>query len=110
MTNILKYRKLTRWFGEPGDPPPSPPPAVPPVSPPPPPPPPMLTQDQVNALIAKERRETTQKMQAEIDKLKANGGNAAQLEETIKQLNNSLLSESERAKQQADELKKGYER
>lgn len=85
-------------------------PVVPPVSPPPPPPatPPVgkvFTQDEVNAMMADHKRN----LQAKIAELSKTAGNAEQMAQKVKELNNTLLTKEELAKQEADALKSDYE-
>lgn len=108
--SIPKYR-LTHWFGEPGDPPPPP---APPVPPPPPPPPAdkLFTQAEVDRIVGYERRtlnKTLAETQAELEKVKAAGGNVQGLQQKVTELQNSLLSVEERKKQEEEQLKTTYE-
>lgn len=64
----------------------------------------LFTQDQVNAILAADRR----KLHAELEKIKGAGDPVA-LNEKVQELSNALLTKEELAKQQAEEAKTKYE-
>ncbi|TXH08447.1 MAG: hypothetical protein E6R03_18200 [Hyphomicrobiaceae bacterium] len=95
------------------DDPPAVPPVVPPVVPPPPPTPQTFTQEQVNAMLAKNKRELQTKneeLATQLEALKQKTGlseqEKADLESRIEQLRTEHLSESQQLQRKAAELEK----
>lgn len=105
------FRKTGILFNEPGDPPP-----VPPVSPPPPPPAQVFTQEQVNKLLAENKR-TLQAQNAEyakqLEELKQSSNLSAtekeELAARIEQLSQQHMTEKEKTQHEIDKAKKKYE-
>jgi len=94
----------------------TPPPPATPSSPPPPPPPKTFTQEQLNTLLAQERRNEQVKSQKLIDELNALKAKSnltdqerSELEQRIADLQSTIGTKEELAKREMDKLKKKYE-